>query len=163
DAAGCERLPWSADTRCCGFGGLFSFKLPEVAEAMADDKLASLAEGDAEAQFVVGADGSCLMHLRARAEHEGRPIVTRHIAEVVAAVGCTVVETDLGEWIIQLAGHTPSHIIAPAVHLDRHQIRDILQEEVTDARTLEPEPERLAAFAREQLRARFLAADLGVS
>ena len=42
----------------------------------------------------------------------------------------TVVETDLGEWIIQLAGQTPSHIIAPAVHLDRHQIRDILQEEV---------------------------------
>src|SRR3954451_24944150 len=39
DAAGCERVAWEADTRCCGFGGLFSFKLPEVSEAMADDKL----------------------------------------------------------------------------------------------------------------------------
>ena len=84
DAAGCERVPWTADTRCCGFGGLFSFKLPEVSEAMADDKLTSLADADPQPEIVVGSDGSCLLHLRARAEHEGRPIVTRHIAEVIA-------------------------------------------------------------------------------
>jgi L-lactate dehydrogenase complex protein LldF len=79
------------------------------------------------------------------------------------AEGIDVVETDLGEWIIQLAGHTPSHIIAPAVHLDRYQVRDILQGEAEPGRTLDTEPERLAAFAREKLRARFLAADMGVS
>jgi L-lactate dehydrogenase complex protein LldE len=84
DSAGCERVAWDADTRCCGFGGLFSFKLPEVSEAMADDKLASLATVDPPPDLVVGADGSCLLHLRARAEHEGRPIVTRHIAQVIA-------------------------------------------------------------------------------
>jgi L-lactate dehydrogenase complex protein LldF len=77
--------------------------------------------------------------------------------------GCTVVETDLGEWIIQIARHTPSHIIAPAVHLDRYQIRDILETQAEPGRKLDTEPERLAAFAREQLRARFLAADLGVT
>ena len=84
DAAGCERVTWAADTRCCGFGGLFSFKLPEVAEAMADDKLTSLASAEPAPDLVVGTDTSCLLHLRARAEHEGRPIVTRHIAEIVA-------------------------------------------------------------------------------
>ena len=84
DAAGCERVSWDADTRCCGFGGLFSFKLPEVSEAMADDKLASLSSADPPPELVVGADGSCLLHLRARAEHEGRPIVTRHIAQLIA-------------------------------------------------------------------------------
>jgi L-lactate dehydrogenase complex protein LldE len=84
DAAGCERVAWEADTRCCGFGGLFSFKLPEVSEAMADDKLSSLASVDPSPALVVGADGSCLLHLRARSEHEGRPIVTRHIAQVIA-------------------------------------------------------------------------------
>ncbi len=77
--------------------------------------------------------------------------------------GCTVVETDLGEWIIQLAHQTPSHIIAPAVHLDRYQVRDILQPLAGPHRVLDSQPEALAAFAREQLRARFLVADLGIS
>lgn len=43
------------------------------------------------------------------------------------AVGAHVVETDLGEWIIQLAGETPSHIIAPAVHHDRHTILGVFE------------------------------------
>jgi L-lactate dehydrogenase complex protein LldE len=81
DAAGCERVEWRAGERCCGFGGLFSFKLPETSEAMADDKLSSLPEG---VTSVVGADGSCLLHLRARAEHEDRAIEVRHIAELLA-------------------------------------------------------------------------------
>ncbi len=79
---GCERVAWSADQRCCGFGGLFSFKLPETSVAMADDKLASLA--DAGVDEIVGSDTSCLLHLRARAEHEGRPVRSRHLAQVLA-------------------------------------------------------------------------------
>ncbi len=80
---GCQRVEWGSAERCCGFGGLFSVKLPEASVAMADDKLASLAESDAE--LLVSADGSCLLHLRARAEHEGRPVRTAHLAEVLAA------------------------------------------------------------------------------
>jgi L-lactate dehydrogenase complex protein LldE len=83
-AAGCEQVAWIAADRCCGFGGMFSFKLPEVAEAMADDKLSSLAAAEPPADLVVGSDGSCLLHLRARAQHEGRPVETRHLAEVLA-------------------------------------------------------------------------------
>ena len=82
EAAGCPVVAWSADERCCGFGGLFSFKLPEVSVAMADDKLTSL--GDTEAEVLVGSDSSCLLHLRGRAEAEGRPVPTRHLAEVLA-------------------------------------------------------------------------------
>ena len=82
DAVGCERMPWSADDRCCGFGGTFSIKLPETSTAMADDKLRSIAESGAE--IVVGADTSCLLHIASRAAHEGHPIVAKHIAEVVA-------------------------------------------------------------------------------
>ncbi|MCU1452183.1 MAG: (Fe-S)-binding protein [Acidimicrobiales bacterium] len=82
---GCERVSWSADERCCGFGGMFSFKLPEVAVAMADDKLASLADAAPRADVVVGSDSSCLIHLRGRAEAEGRPIRTQHVAELIAA------------------------------------------------------------------------------
>jgi L-lactate dehydrogenase complex protein LldE len=81
-AAGCRPIEWVAATRCCGFGGLFSFKLPETSTAMADDKLQSLPSGGPTA--VVGSDGSCLLHLRARAEREGVAITTRHIAEVLS-------------------------------------------------------------------------------
>lgn len=76
---GVEVAEWPADQRCCGFGGLFSVKLPEASVAMADDKLASL-----PCDAVVGCDASCLMHLRARAEHEGRSVTTRHLVQVLA-------------------------------------------------------------------------------
>jgi L-lactate dehydrogenase complex protein LldF len=101
----------------------------------------------------------------ARTVVKGKSMATEEtgLTEALEAVGCSVVETDLGEWIIQLAHQTPSHIIAPAVHLDRYQIRDILQQVAGRERTLDAEPEHLAAFAREQLRARFLQADLGVT
>ncbi|HUR78951.1 MAG TPA: LutB/LldF family L-lactate oxidation iron-sulfur protein [Acidimicrobiales bacterium] len=77
------------------------------------------------------------------------------------AAGIEVTETDLGEWIIQVANETPSHIIVPAIHRDRGQIRDALVQ-VADG-DLSDVPEELAAFARGQLRAKFLAADIGVT
>jgi L-lactate dehydrogenase complex protein LldF len=101
----------------------------------------------------------------ARTVVKGKSMATEEtgLNEALAAAGCDVVETDLGEWIIQLAHQTPSHIIAPAVHLDRFQIRDILQPLAPPGVVLETEPEALAAFARHMLRERFLEADLGVT
>ncbi len=100
-----------------------------------------------------------------RAVVKGKSMATEETAlnDALEAEGIDVVETDLGEWIIQLAHQTPSHIIAPAVHLDRNQVRDILQPVAGPDRVLDNVPEHLAAFAREQLRARFLAADMGVT
>ena len=82
--------------------------------------------------------------------------------EALAAVGCDTVETDLGEWIIQLAGEHPSHIIAPAVHKNRDQVADTFQDRagMVDRVT---EPTELVAFARRELRRRFLEADLGIT
>ena len=80
--AGVERVDWPADRICCGFGGLFSLKLPETSVAMADDKLDALAE--TRTDVLCGSDGSCLMHMRTRASHEGRPLTTRHIAQLLA-------------------------------------------------------------------------------
>jgi L-lactate dehydrogenase complex protein LldF len=103
--------------------------------------------------------------IEARKAVKGKSMASEeiHLNEALERAGCDVVETDLGEWIIQLAHQTPSHIIAPAVHLDRYQVRDILQPEAGPDRPLGTEPEELAAFAREKLRQRFLDADLGVS
>ena len=75
--------------------------------------------------------------------------------------GVEVTETDLGEWIIQIAGEAPSHIIVPAIHKDRAQVREILQRVARG--DLSDVPAELAAFARRELRERFLRADLGIS
>jgi L-lactate dehydrogenase complex protein LldF len=71
------------------------------------------------------------------------------------------VETDLGEWIIQLAGETPSHLIIPAIHKNRQQVKDLF--EGAGARGLNTETAVLAGFARQRLRERFLSADIGIS
>lgn len=66
---------------CCGFGGTFSAKFPELSVAMADVKLDNAEAADV--QYVVSADPGCLMQLQTRADATGRSLRTRHIAEIV--------------------------------------------------------------------------------
>jgi len=66
---------------CCGFGGTFSAKFPELSVAMSDVKLGNVASTGA--RYVVSADPGCLMQLQTRADATGRPLQTRHIAEIV--------------------------------------------------------------------------------
>jgi L-lactate dehydrogenase complex protein LldF len=77
------------------------------------------------------------------------------------AQGIDVVETDLGEWIIQKAHERPSHIIAPAVHKSRGQVTTLFSELAGAA--LPDRREDLCAFAQERLRDAFLTADMGIS
>jgi L-lactate dehydrogenase complex protein LldE len=67
---------------CCGFGGTFAVKLPDVSVAMADHKLAQA--GRTGARYLVSADPACLMHLQGRADVTRAGIRTRHIAELVS-------------------------------------------------------------------------------
>jgi len=79
---GIELVALERPEECCGFGGAFSVRLPEVSCAMADDKLDdALAAG---AEELVGVDTSCLEHLAARARRRDLPIRCRHLAEVLA-------------------------------------------------------------------------------
>jgi L-lactate dehydrogenase complex protein LldF len=75
--------------------------------------------------------------------------------------GISVVETDLGEYIIQLAGVGPSHIIVPAVHLTKDDIAELFTKELGIKAA--PDPLELCAIARERLREEFLSADMGIS
>jgi L-lactate dehydrogenase complex protein LldF len=84
-----------------------------------------------------------------------------HLNAALEAAGITVVETDLGEWIIQLAKEPPSHIIAPAIHKTTRQIAELFSAAVGEP--LSPEPEVLTAAARRTLRQKFLQADMGIS
>ncbi|MCP4357784.1 MAG: iron-sulfur cluster-binding protein [Chloroflexi bacterium] len=76
--------------------------------------------------------------------------------------GITPVETDLGEWIIQLAQEPPSHIIGPAIHKTRQQVAELFSKEV--GRKLSPDDtDQLTAEARRLLRTKFLQAGVGIS
>ena len=72
-----------------------------------------------------------------------------------------VVETDLGEWIIQLRREGPSHMVMPAIHLSRYQVADLFSE-VTRAKQ-DAQIERLVKVARRELRAKFVAAEMGIT
>ncbi len=67
----------------------------------------------------------------ARVVAKSKSMATEEIKlnEALEEAGLRVVETDLGEWILQLAGQHPSHIIAPAVHLNKEQIREVFAAE----------------------------------
>ncbi len=67
---------------CCGFGGLFSVKYPEISERMADDKIADI--GRTGAEMLVGGDLGCLLHLAGRMERKQIAMRVRHAAEVLA-------------------------------------------------------------------------------
>lgn len=140
-------------------------QLPELLERLA----ASLEAAGVIVHWAQTDTQACSIVTQIASERDVRKVVksksmlTEEIGlnEALEDVGIQVTETDLGEWIIQLAGEKPSHIIVPAIHKDRTQIRDTLQQVSDD--DLTDVPEELAAFARRTLRSRFLEADMGIS
>ncbi len=84
-----------------------------------------------------------------------------HLNQALQAAGMKVVETDLGEYIIQLAGEPPSHIVAPVIHRRVEEISDIFQRELDMPPTLDPQV--ICSVARGVLRKEFLSADMGIS
>jgi len=88
----------------------------------------------------------------------GEEVELNHALE---AQGIRPVETDLGEFIIQLEGKRPAHIVAPAIHLTRHDVSDLFATHLQSERT--EVPERLTAIARRVLREKFARAEMGLS
>lgn len=84
-----------------------------------------------------------------------------HLNKALDSIGVEAVETDLGEYIIQLADETPSHIIIPAIHKNRYQIAELLSAEAGE--TLPPDTAIMAGFVRMKLREKFLEADIGMT
>ena len=94
---------------------------------------------------------------------KGKSMVTEEIGlnAALEAEGLTVTETDLGEYIIQLAGEHPSHIIAPAIHKTRAQVGRLFAAKLGIPYT--DDPPTLTRAARAALRERFFEADMGTS
>ena len=103
----------------------------------------------------------------ARVVTKGKTMIAEEIAlnDFLTVNGIAPVETDLGEYIIQIRGEAPSHIIAPAIHLKKEQVEADFRRvhaNLPPERNL-TEPTALLAEARGVLRERFLAADVGIT
>jgi L-lactate dehydrogenase complex protein LldF len=84
-----------------------------------------------------------------------------HLNPALESAGLEVTETDFGEFIIQLAGERPSHLVAPAVHHTRESIARILSQAA--GKSLPDDPASLAATGRRLLREKFARADMGIT
>ncbi len=103
----------------------------------------------------------------AKSVTKGKSMIAEEIDlnHALEGAGIEPIETDLGEYIIQLRGEGPSHIIAPAIHLTAKDIEQEFRKahgDLLPERSL-AEPEQLLAEARQVLRAKFLAADVGIT
>lgn len=118
------------------------------------------ADGAEACRYIVGLARERGAHLVAKS----KSMATEEIKlnEALQGAGLEVVETDLGEWILQLAGQHPSHIIAPAVHLNRDQVAALFREEA-GRDDIPSDREALVAHARMRLREKFAAAEIGIS
>jgi L-lactate dehydrogenase complex protein LldF len=110
--------------------------------------------------------GIC-QRLEARTVTKGKSMISEEIAlnDHLERNGITPVETDLGEYIIQLRHEPPSHLIAPAIHLTKNDVANTFRAAHRDLDPTRPlvEPRKLLEEARGQLRSRFLAADVGIT
>jgi iron-sulfur cluster protein len=84
-----------------------------------------------------------------------------HLNEHLEKAGIAVRETDLGEWIIQLAGQRPSHMVMPAIHMTKEEVAEVFSDKVEVGQM--PDIPKLVKFARGKLRPIFLGADMGIS
>lgn len=139
--------------------------LPELLErlemeVMARGGVVHWAEDAAQARQIV----LDLAHSRGvRQIVKSKSMVSEEIGlnRALGLAGLEVLETDLGEYIIQLAGETPSHIVTPAIHKRKEEIAELFERHLGLPMTLEPEI--LTATARRRLRRHFLQAQMGIS
>lgn len=100
---------------------------------------------------------------RAKLVAKGKSMVSEeiHLNHHLEERGIEAIETDLGEYILQLAKETPSHLIIPAIHKNKQQIAELFGEEA--GQEFPPETKVLAKYAKERLRNYFLEADIGLT
>ena len=84
-----------------------------------------------------------------------------HLNEYLKEEGYHVMETDMGEWIISIAGHKPSHMVMPAIHLSKEQCAEYFSKEL--GRKIEPVIYDMIQTARKNLRSEFIEADMGIT
>ncbi|MGY5452515.1 LutB/LldF family L-lactate oxidation iron-sulfur protein [Agarivorans sp. MS3-6] len=141
-------------------------KLPELLEQLerhceANGIKVHWAEDAAQAQQLIA---GLIQQAGGQKVVKGKSMVTEEIAlnQHLESLGIECVESDMGEYIVQLAEETPSHIIMPAIHKNKQQVADIFQQHIKDFNyTLSVD--KLIQTGREVLRSKFQQADVGIS
>ena len=139
-------------------------RLPDLLEALE----AKVAAAGGQVHFAETADSASALITGLLADRgvrlvvKGKSMVSEEIGlnDALAAAGIEAVETDLGEYIIQLAGQRPSHILAPALHVSKEQVSELFARKFGRTSTDIPEMTRIA---RDSLRQKFMAADAGIT
>jgi iron-sulfur cluster protein len=106
----------------------------------------------------IAADNQVHHIIKAKSMTAEETFLNNHLEKM----GYKVTETDLGEWIIQLRGEGPSHMVMPAIHLSRYQVGDLFAE-VTQQQQDSENIDKLVKVARKELRPAYLEADMGIS
>ncbi len=169
----------AADNRVRGLGGVDFEALRAAGEAARSRAIADLpalldslqekleAAGAVVHRAPTGADAAAyvtdVVLRHGRMAVKGKSMAAEEIGlnERLEAAGVEVVETDLGEFIVQTAGEAPEHIIIPAIHKTTDQVRELF--EPLAGRPIGDDPAELTAFARDHLRSRFLEAPVGIT
>lgn len=104
-------------------------------------------------------------HYGAKMAVKSKSMVSEEIElnAALAAAGVEVLETDLGEFVVQIDGDHPSHIVAPIIHKSRRDIARLFQEKLQASDADVADVPQMTAFARRLLREGFLKADMGIS
>ncbi|MEU7960746.1 lactate utilization protein B [Micromonospora humida] len=141
-------------------------RLPELVDQFAK---AATAAGATVHHAADAAAANALVTELVRARGVDRVVKVKSMAtqeiglnEALAAAGVTAVETDLAELIVQLADDTPSHILVPAIHYHRGQIRELFARRMPGFTADSDDPAVLAGAAREYLRRTFLSARVAI-
>lgn len=129
----------------------------------------NVAKAGGHVHFCSGADDAVGVFMDIAKRHgaklvaKGKSMVSEeiHLNEHLAEAGIEAIETDLGEYILQLAKETPSHLIIPAIHKNKEQIAELFSKDA--GRPMAAETKPLADYARARLRNIFLEADIGLT
>ncbi|RPI77131.1 MAG: hypothetical protein EHM45_10325 [Desulfobacteraceae bacterium] len=155
-----ERRQRAHDLRAEVIAGLDSYLDRFIAQARQNGFIVHRAQDGAQAAQTVL---EIARRHHAKRIAKGKSMVSEEIKlnQALEAAGIDVKETDLGEYIVQLRGETPSHIIAPAVHLNRTEVAELFHEKLGMPRTQDVPV--MVGWARKTLREIFLKADIGIS
>lgn len=114
-------------------------------------------------------DDACNKILEIIKYHNGKKLVKAksmvseeiELNDFLTQNGIDPIETDLGEWLVQLAGEKPSHITAPAIHMTKEKIAALLKQKFNI--DIQPDATEITAFAKKKLRKEFIDADIGLT
>ncbi|WP_291328012.1 L-lactate dehydrogenase (quinone) large subunit LdhH [Desulfovibrio sp. UCD-KL4C] len=149
-----------ADAKDCAAQNIDELYAKFKEEAEKKGAVVHLAKDAQEANEIIGRialEEKCKSIVKSKSMTAEETLLNHHLEDL----DLQVIETDLGEWIIQLRHEGPSHMVMPAIHLSRHQVSDLFTD--VTGKKQDDDIQKLVKVARRELRQKFTQADMGIS